>query len=184
MSNSRYLRRTFNSCTSSYSQFLISSIISRSINIISFNSRNYSMTTFSSRWIQAIKISLEFKVWFIRITIKWISIFVSPCRSKDINNLELNITIMWISWYFNWLSISIMNILSKSFTFNNINNNSSSLLNLNTSLSITIIIMSINFFSSGLDKFFQNFDHMVKIIKLIFSTFFFFYVNIINISVN
>ena len=146
MSNFRYLSRTFNSCTSSYSQFLISSIISRSINIISFNSRNYSMATSSSRWIQAIEISLEFKDWFIRITMKWISIFVSPCRSKDINNLELNIMIMLTSWHFNWFSISIMNILSKSFTFNNINYSSSSLLNLNTSLSITIIIMPINFF--------------------------------------
>ena len=68
-------------------------------------------------------------------------------------------------------SISSLDIFSKSFTLDNINNGAASLFNLNTSFTITVIIMSVNFAFCGRDESLKSFDHSQKIIKLIISNF-------------
>lgn len=47
-----------------------------------------------------------------------------------------------------------------------------------------MIVVSINFFCNSWNKFFQDTDHVVKIIKFILSDFGLFEVNSINVSVN
>ena len=118
----------------------------------------------------------ETSIETISIYYSWFSKFVYPGWSKDANFMKLYIIFGKIS-SIDRFSICIMNIVVETFSSNNINNNSSSLLNTYSSFSITIIILSINLSLDSWKKSFKFFDHNIKIIKIIISKFFLFMIN-------
>lgn len=118
----------------------------------------------------------ETSIETISMYYSWLSKFINKDWRKDANFMKLYIIFGKMS-SINLRSICIMNIVVETFSSNNINNNSSSLLNSYSSFSITIIILSINLSLDSWKKSFKFFDHNIKIIKIIISKFFLFTIN-------
>ena len=123
-----------NPWTCSNSQFNIASIVSMYINDRWFNFVNFAITLESCRRIQTSKIVMSIRFW--------ITVLISPWSSISVNLVQSNIRCTFA--HLHWFSISTMDILSKSLSPHDVNNCCTISFNFYCSISIAIIVMSVN----------------------------------------
>ena len=111
-----------------------------------------------------------------------ISVFGGVSWAEHIDSSEVNITSD--AWDLDGLSVSIVDVVTESFSFDDVDNNSSSLFDLDASFTIAVIVVSVDFVGGGWDKFLENFDHAVEVIEFILGDFPLFEVNSVNVSVD
>ena len=87
---------------------------------------------------------------------------LDPSLSKDVNSVESDISSQ--VWSSDIGAILTLKIITKSFSLNNIYNNTLVLFLLN-SFSITVIIVSVDFTLNGWDNSLKGADHFIKAIK-------------------
>ena len=139
LTNSWYFLGSFNSWASSNSQ-----VDSISIGIFDNETIISNWSNCSISWLRG-QTTIQAWEWCSSFTSnRWISEFSSPDLWEWINYLESVILTRSKWWSTNWLSISILNILSESFSFNNIDNNATSGNSFNFTSTIAIVVFSVD----------------------------------------
>ena len=77
-----------------------------------------------------------------------------------------------------------MKIISKSFSLDDVNDNSACFFDLYTSFTVAIVIVPVDFLFSGGNQLFQSLDHIVQVIEFVLSNFFLFEVDPIDVSID